>query len=236
MKTLHPNKQSILLKTEAHVKNLLSGERSGHDWWHIHRVRKSAKWIAEKEKGADLFIVELGALLHDIADAKFNGGNEKAGTRASREWLESLHVETQTIGAVCHIVEHISYHGSNECNLMKSKEGLIVQDADRLDALGAIGIARAFAYGGFAGRELYNPNKKPMLNATRETYRKNTGPTLNHFYEKLLLLKNLMNTKTAKEIAGNRHKFMESFLKEFYLEWDGENEETGSVSKQTTKK
>ena len=214
------NQETIILKTVEFVKQTLAGAEGGHDWWHIYRVWKLAKHIAETEN-ANLFVVELGALLHDIADSKFNDGNEETGPRKAREFLNSLGVDVLVISHVENIITHISFKGGNESQSFKSPELDIVQDADRLDALGAIGIARTFNYGGFKNREIYNPEIKPNLNMSKEEYKQSSAPTLNHFYEKLLLLKDRMNTQTGRQMAGERHLFMESFLDEFYKEWDG---------------
>lgn len=215
------NQQKIIEDTRDHVQETLKGEGSGHDWWHILRVWNTAKAIGKKEK-ADMFVVELAALLHDIADWKFNGGDEMAGARVSRQWLEKLNVDPKVIDQVCDIIATSSFKGAGVKSEIKTLEGKIVQDADRLDAIGAIGIGRTFAYGGHTNREMYNPDIKPQQHNTAEQYKNNNSPTLNHFYEKLLLLKDLMNTKTAKQIAVQRHKFMEEFLDRFYKEWSGE--------------
>ncbi len=215
------NEKYIIRKAVEFVKKELKGAEGGHDWWHIERVWKNAKFIAEAEH-ANNFIVELGALLHDIADAKFHNGNEDAGAQKARVFLESLLVNNEAIRHVENIIKNISFKGGNFTPGFYSIELAIVQDADRLDALGAIGIARAFNYGGFKGRELYNPSIKPNLKMSKETYRKSTAPTINHFYEKLLLLKEKMNTGTGKKLAEERHRFMEQFLNEFYKEWNGE--------------
>jgi uncharacterized protein len=169
-----------------------------------------------------MFVVELAALLHDIADWKFNSGDEKASSRASREWLVNLSVDAPTIDHVCQILDDLSFKGAGVQTQMKTREGMVVQDADRLDALGAIGIARAFAYGGHKGREMYNPGIPPTLHQSFEEYKSDNGTTINHFHEKLLLLKNLMNTETAKRIAEERHKYIEGFLERFLCEWKGE--------------
>ncbi len=210
----------LILQTADHVQAKLSGEGTGHDWFHIDRVRKNAVEIGGHEH-ADMYVVELAALLHDIADWKFSGGDETAGPREARAWLESMNVDEETIAHVCGIIRDLSFKGARVQTAMKTKEGMVVQDADRLDALGAIGIARAFAYGGHKGRELYNPDIKPEPHATFEEYKKGRGPTINHFHEKLLLLKDLMNTETAKRIAEQRHAFMQQFLDRFALEWEG---------------
>jgi uncharacterized protein len=214
------NNEDILARTLAFVKAKLSGEGSGHDWFHVERVWKSAITIATQEH-ADMFVVELAALLHDIADWKFAGGDDTAGPREARRWLESLNVHEQTIVHVCTIISDLSFKGAGVRTTMQSREGMVVQDADRLDAIGAIGIARAFAYGGHKGSELYNPDVKPELHTSFEQYKKSRGNTINHFYEKLLLLKDRMNTPTAQRIAAERHAYMEQFLERFYREWEG---------------
>lgn len=210
----------ILKRTECYVRRELEGEGTGHDWWHIHRVRNTALSIAKEEK-ADLFIVELAALLHDIADHKFNNGDETIGPKAAQRWLESLNLDETSIIHVKDIITNVSFKGANVKTPMKTLEGKIVQDADRLDALGAIGVARAFAYGGFRERELYNPERLPTLHDTFDAYKKDDGPTINHFYEKLFLLKDRMNTSTGKKIAEHRHQFMKDYLNRFYSEWNG---------------
>lgn len=215
------DKQQIISGTADYVKKQLSGDGSGHDWWHVYRVWNVAKHIGQKES-ADMFLVEIAALLHDIADYKFHGGDEEAGPKAARKWLESVDVEEGIIRHVCSIIKNLSFKGANVATPMETKEGMVVQDADRLDAIGAVGIARTFAYGGFKGREMYNPEIKPVQHSSFEEYKKNTSPTINHFYEKLLLLKDLMNTETAKKIAQGRQEYMEKFLEEFYSEWNGE--------------
>lgn len=210
----------VIQKTAEHMKTMFLSEGTGHDWWHIYRVWKVARHIGEQES-ADLFIVELGALLHDIADFKFYDGDETVGPREARKWLEGLAVEEDVIVAVCHIVENISFKGAKVSNGIKSVEGMVVQDADRLDAIGAIGVARAFAYGGSKGRSLYDPDEQPISHTSFEEYKKSTSSTLNHFYEKLFLLKDLMNTEAGKRIAVRRHAYMEEFVKEFRGEWEG---------------
>lgn len=216
------DKKTIIKQTEEYVKKTLEGETSGHDWWHIYRVWKNAIHIG-KQENVDLFVVQLAALLHDIADWKFHSGDLSIGPKLAREWLEKMEVEEQVISHVCEIIEGISFKGSGVKSQMKTKEGMIVQDADRLDAMGAIGICRAFAYGSHKGREMYNPDIKPKMHKTFEEYKNNKGTTINHFYEKLLLLKDLMNTPTAKKIAEERHKFMEQFLDRFFKEWEGKD-------------
>ncbi len=214
------NKKEIISKVEKYLEDNFKNESTGHDYWHFTRVCKMAKNIAKKE-GGDLFVIELGALLHDIADWKFNEGTNKVGIEKAKTLLEGLNVDGKTTNKVCYIIDNISFKGAKVRNSMATKEGKIVQDADKLDAIGAIGIARAFAYGGKAGREIYNPDIKPQMHFSFEEYKNSKGTSVNHFYEKLLLLKNKMNTKTAKKFAAGRHKIMENFLKEFFKEWDG---------------
>lgn len=214
------NREGIIRETEEYVRKTLSGEGSGHDWWHVYRVWKNAVFIGKKEQ-ADLFVIQLAALLHDIADWKFNDGDEHAGPRAARAWLEKLQVNESVILHVCQIIGDLSFKGAGVKTPMKTIEGKVVQDADRLDAIGAIGIARAFAYGGHKNREIHDPGVKPEMHATFEAYKKAEGTTINHFHEKLLLLKDLMNTGTAREIASERHLFMEQYLGRFYDEWEG---------------
>ncbi|TCN62056.1 HD domain-containing protein [Acetobacteroides hydrogenigenes] len=218
---LRSDSDGLVGKTAEYVRSLLVGEGSGHDWWHIYRVWKMSVRIA-KEENANLLVVELGALLHDIADWKFNDGDEEVGPAKARAWLQSLMVDEEVIAQVCQIVRDISYKGAGVATPMPTIEGQVVQDADRLDAIGAIGIARTFAYGGSKAREMYNPDQSPVLHQSFEQYKMGNGSTINHFYEKLLLLKERMNTATAKRLAQHRHKVMEEFLDEFYLEWEGE--------------
>ena len=215
------NKETVIQKTIDFVKEVLSEAEGGHDWWHIYRVWKLSKHIAQTEN-VDMFIVELGALLHDIADSKFHDGDEEIGPRKAREFLSSLNVEENIIIHVENIISNISFKGGNHTQKFKSLELDVIQDADRLDAVGAIGIARTFNYGGHKNREIYNPEIKPNLNMSKEEYKNSNAPTLDHFYEKLLLLKDRMNTNTGKSMAEHRHKFMEQFLDEFYKEWNGE--------------
>jgi uncharacterized protein len=199
----------------------LENAEGGHDWFHIERVYKNSILIAQEEE-CDLIVVKLGALLHDIADSKFHDGDETIGPKTARTFLESENVFEETINHVINIIENISFKGGNFENKFSSKELEIVQDADRLDAIGAIGIARTFNYGGFKNRALYNPSIAPNLNMSKEEYKNSISPTLNHFYEKLLLLKDKMNTATGKKIALERHQYMENFLSQFYAEWEGE--------------
>ena len=203
------------------VKQELKNAEGGHDWFHIQRVYKNSLLIANGED-CDILVVKLAALLHDIADSKFHNGDETVGPKKARLFLESENVSENTIVHVINIIENISFKGGNTIKNFHSLELDIVQDADRLDAIGAIGIARTFIYGGFKNRSLYNPDIAPNLHMSKEEYKNSETPTINHFYEKLLLLKDKMNTKTGKEIATERHRFMESFLSQFYAEWDGE--------------
>lgn len=211
--------QDVIQKTVEYIKKEFSHDSSGHDWWHIYRVWKNAITISKHEK-ADSFIVELAALLHDLDDWKFNESGDETPLRA-KAWLDSCSVEPVIAEEVCEIITHISYKGANVENKMKSLEGFIVQDADRLDAIGAIGIGRAFAYGGYKDRPMYDPESKPQLHATFEQYKNSKSATINHFYEKLLLLKDMMNTQTAKRIAEGRHQVMLDFLAQFMNEWEG---------------
>ena len=212
---------TIIDNTILFVKQQLENAEGGHDWFHIERVYKNALLIAEGVD-CDLIVVKLGALLHDIADSKFHGGDETVGPKTARTFLESQNVKEDIILHVIAIIENISFKGGNFEKKFNSKELEIVQDADRLDALGAIGIARTFNYGGFKNRPLYNPNIQPNMNMNKEEYKNSESPTLNHFYEKLLLLKDKMNTETGKKIAQKRHDFMVTFLSQFYAEWDGQ--------------
>ena len=214
------DRQRVVARTQAFAREQHTGEASGHDWWHVHRVWRTAIEIGRNE-GVDLFVVELAALLHDIADAKLHDGDEEIGPHTAAAWLRSLGVAEQTVEHVAAIVRDISYKGAGVQTPMSTREGMVVQDADRLDALGAIGIARAFVYGGFRGRLLHDPDSSPVLHATVEDYFSHQGSTLNHFSEKLLLLKDRMNTESARRIASERHQFMERFLTQFSAEWDG---------------
>ena len=215
------NTPDLINNTILFVKQKLENAEGGHDWFHIERVYKNALHIADGEI-CDSTVVKLGALLHDIADSKFHNGDETIGPKIAREFLESEKVDEVTIQHVINIIENISFKGGNTEKLFTSIELDIVQDADRLDAIGAIGIARAFNYGGFKNRPLHNPNIAPKLQMSKEEYKNSQAPTINHFYEKLLLLKNKMNTQTGKQIAKERHHYMEGFLSQFYAEWDGE--------------
>jgi uncharacterized protein len=212
---------AIIEATKAFVKSELFDAEGGHDWFHIERVYKNALLIAKNEP-VDLTVVCLAALLHDIADSKFYNGDETIGPKVASAFLLKHNVDSEIIEHVTQIIENMSFKNSFDLNLaFSSKEMEVVQDADRLDAIGAIGIARCFNYGGFKDRPLYNPEIEPNLNMTKAEYKAAKAPTLNHFYEKLLLLKDQMNTKTGRRIALDRHKYMEGFLKQFYEEWEG---------------
>jgi uncharacterized protein len=214
------NTTKLIDTTILFVKETLAQAEGGHDWFHIERVYKNALLIAATEV-CDIEIVQLGALLHDIADSKFHNGDETIGPKTARTFLESENVSSETIDHVIAIIENISFKGGNVKRKFSSIELDIVQDADRLDAIGAIGIARTFNYGGFKNRALYHPEIAPNLSMTKEEYKNNEAPTINHFYEKLLLLKDKMNTPTGKKIAQERHRYMEAFLEQFYAEWEG---------------
>jgi uncharacterized protein len=214
------NERDILQQTREHVRELLAGDGTGHDWYHALRVCRTAQTIG-REEGADLFLVELAALLHDVADWKFAGGDHEAGPRAARTWLESLAVPPKAIDHVCEIIASLSFKGAGVATPMRSLEGQCVQDADRIDALGAIGIARTFAYGGHKGQPLHDPDAQPEMHATFDAYKRGGGSSLNHFYEKLLLLKDRMNTPAGKRLAEERHAVMERFLEQFHAEWEG---------------
>jgi uncharacterized protein len=216
------DKNLIIEKTKTFVREKLEGEGTGHDWWHIDRVYKTATFICEKEN-ANSFIVKLAALLHDIADWKFHNGNSNIGAEISKEWLESLGVEASDIDQVCTIVKTLSFKGGTVDSTQYTVEGKVVQDADRLDAIGAIGIARTFAYGGNKNREMYNADIPPKAFDDFIQYKDAKNTTINHFYEKLLKLKDLMNTPSGKQIATKRHEFMELYLNQFYAEWNCED-------------
>ncbi|WP_435260826.1 HD domain-containing protein [Tenacibaculum sp. nBUS_03] len=212
------DKKEIINNTITFVKEILKGAEGGHDFFHVERVYKNSLLIAKNEK-VDEFVVALGALLHDIADSKFYDGDESVGPKKARSFLEDNKVSNDIIIHVENIITNISFKGGNFRQRFKSAELDVIQDADRLDAIGAIGIARCFNYGGFKNREIYNPNILPNLSMSKEEYKKSKAPTINHFYEKLLLLKDKMNTKTGRKIAQERHDFMEVFLKQFFTEW-----------------
>jgi len=213
--------QDLINKTILFVREKLANAEGGHDWFHIQRVYKNALLIANGET-CDEIVVKLGALLHDIADSKFHAGNETVGPKVAREFLESEGVSEVIISHVIQIIDNISFKGGKTEKAFSSIELDIVQDADRLDAIGAIGIARAFNYGGFKNRAMYDPKIAPKMNMSKEEYKNSQAPTINHFYEKLLLLKDKMNTETGKQIAEQRHNYMQEFLAQFYAEWDGE--------------
>ena len=218
------DEKQLVENTKTYVKNTLKGAEGGHDWFHIERVYQNAKLIAQGED-VDLFVVELGALLHDIADAKFYDGDETVGPRKASSFLKSEGVAPDIIEHIIYIINNISFKNSLDKGLSgksMTNELKVIQDADRLDAIGAIGIARAFNYGGFKNRSLYDPDILPNLDQDKETYKKSKAPTINHFYEKLLLLKDKMNTSTGRKIAEKRHNFMKSYLDQFYGEWNGQ--------------
>ncbi len=216
---LDPGQQKNIEKTKEFVKKTLDQAEAGHDYWHILRVLKTAEKINEKEN-ADGYIVQLGALLHDIADSKFHNGDENIGPKMAQDFLETLKIDKNDIAHIVKIIENISFKNTFSGQKFTSKELEIIQDADRLDAIGAIGIARAFVYGGHKNNLIYDPNFVPKENLTKEEYKKGETATINHFYEKLLKLKDLMNTETGKELAKERHQFMLDFLAQFYREWD----------------
>jgi len=213
--------QQLIDNTIAFAKKELENTEGGHDWFHVERVYKNALLISKTEE-VDILVVSLGALLHDIADSKFYKGDETIGPKKSRNFLETQNVSEKIITHIIKIIENISFKGGNKKQVFYSNELAVLQDADRLDAIGAIGIARCFNYGGFKDRKLYDPEIAPNLQMTPAEYKSSTAPTINHFYEKLLLLKDKMNTQTGKEIAQKRHEYMEGFLKQFYGEWEGE--------------
>lgn len=210
----------IIEETVIFVKKTLQGAEGGHDWFHTHRVFLNSQKIAESEK-VDTLVVALGALLHDIADAKFHNGDETIGPKLAKEFLISIAVDKEIIDHIINIINHISFKNSLEKGKrFTSPELHVIQDADRLDAIGAIGVARAFNYGGFKNREIYNPEIAPNLNMSKKEYKNSTTPTINHFYEKLLLLKDKMNTKMGRKLAEERHLFMLDYLEQFYKEWN----------------
>ena len=215
------NKREVIQNTIHFVKKTLEASEGGHDWFHVNRVYKNALLIAKSEN-VDLFVVQLGALLHDIADSKFYDGDESIGPKKARAFLKTQLVEEEIITHIENIILFSSYKSSfDQSTHISSPELDVIQDADRLDAIGAIGIARCFNYGGFKNRAIYNPEIKPNLNMSKAEYKNSSAPTINHFYEKLLLLKDTMNTEAAKKIAKERHQFMETYLNQFYKEWNG---------------
>lgn len=211
----------IIEQAAEYVRREFQNDSSGHDWWHIYRVWKNSLNICQHEK-ADAFVVQLAALLHDLDDWKFNPDGDETPIRA-KAWLEQSDVDTEVSRHVCEIIMHLSFKGADVKNKIDTIEGMIVQDADRLDAIGAVGVGRAFAYGGFKGRMMYDPDSPPQLHKSFEQYKNSQSATINHFHEKLLLLKDRMNTSTAKRIAEKRHKFMLGFLDQFMHEWDGKD-------------
>src|SRR5688572_25185874 len=213
----------ILRRTEAFAREALEGDGSGHDWWHVDRVRRMALRLAVRE-GADPYVTELAALLHDVADHKLHGGDDSVGPRVAGDWLERLGADADTVQRVRTIIAELSFKGAGVPTPMSSVEGAVVQDADRLDAIGAIGIARTFAYGGSRGRPMHDPEAAPELHDRFDRYKASAGPTINHFHEKLLLLRDRMNTSAARRIADERHRFMQEFLDRFHREWDGVDE------------
>lgn len=216
------NKDHLVQNTINFVKKTLQNAEGGHDWFHIERVFNTTKLISQHEE-VDSLVVQLAALLHDIADPKFHNGDENVGPNMARDFLKSQQVDNTAIDHVVNIIQNMSFKNSLDKSsaTFSSKELQVVQDADRLDAMGAIGIARAFNYGGFKNRPLYHPNVPPNLNMTKEDYKNSQAPTINHFYEKLLLLKEKMNTATGKKLAQERHRFMLVYLEQFYKEWTG---------------
>jgi len=214
------NSQKAITLTHNYVKNNQQSEEGAHDYWHIYRVWKNAQLIGSSED-VDMTVVELAALLHDIADSKFHNGDEEVGPKVAGEYLKSIGVEDGVIEHVTKIIRHMSFKGGNNQSPINSKEFQVVQDADRLDAIGAIGISRCFAFGGYFQRDIHNPDIEPKLNMTKEEYKKSKSTSLNHFYEKLFLLKDRMNTETGRRIAEKRDHFMHQFVDEFLNEWEG---------------
>ncbi len=212
--------EETIRRTEGFVRERLAGEASGHDWWHVDRVRRTALRLAEEE-GADRVVVELAALLHDVADWKFHGGDDAAGPALATSWLRSLGVGEDVVAHVAEIIAGLSFKGAGVPTPPRTTEGAVVQDADRLDAIGAIGVARAFAYGGFRGQPIYDPDVAVELHQTAERYKRGAGSSVNHFHEKLLLLKDRLNTESARRIAAGRHRFLEEYLERFHAEWEG---------------
>lgn len=215
--------QALITRTADFIREKFLHEGSGHDWEHIRRVWQVARTLARQTPQADALVTELGALLHDVADWKFHGGDEEAGPRAARQWLESQQAPESVVQAVEKIIREISFKGLGVATPMSTLEGELVQDADRLDAIGAIGVARAFAYGGHKGRPLHDPAVPPVRHSSFASYKQNTAPTINHFYEKLLHLRERLNTPAARRVAKERHAFLEQFLAQFLREWAGED-------------
>lgn len=219
MSELTETQQQLVDRTAAFVRSQMEGDSSGHDWWHVWRVWQNSLFISRSEN-ADRFVTELAALLHDIADWKFHDGDDSAGPKAARAWLSEQSIDESVIDHVCEIVATVSFKGAGVETPMATLEGKIVQDADRLEAIGAIGIARCFAFGGAKGRLMHDPEDPPELHASFEDYKKKSGPSINHFYEKLLLLKDRMNTETGRKLATQRHQVLEDFLEQFHAEWN----------------
>ena len=211
----------LIARTKAFVETTLANAEGGHDWWHIYRVWKMSKRIAANEQ-VDHTVVELASLLHDIADPKFHDGDESIGPKTAKNYLESQNVDPETITHVVNIIKHMSFKNTLEAQSFNSREMEVVQDADRLDAIGAVGIARVFSFGGHKGNPIHDPTMKPKLNMTKEEYKKSNGTSLNHFYEKLFLLKDKMNTETGRAIANSRHEYMQAYVDRFYKEFEGE--------------
>ena len=217
---MNEDQDSVIEKTIKFVKSTLAEAEGGHDWWHIYRVHNMAVRIA-KEENVNEYVVQLGSLLHDIADSKFTGGDEEIGPRKAQKFLGETGVDADIIDHVINIIRNISFKTTFENQKFTSPELQVIQDADRLDAIGAIGIARAFGYGGHKNFAIYDPNRKPLTYSNKEAYKKSDSPTVNHFYEKLFLLKDMMNTKKGKQLAEERHSYMINYLDQFYKEWDG---------------
>lgn len=222
MSTTMTNQHEAIEFIAQKVQQRFEGEGTGHDWWHIVRVRNLALQIGAQE-GADLLITELGALLHDVADHKLHGGDVEAGMQLIEKWLNEAGVADPVKRTVGDIARNVSYKGAHVDDVTLSVEGQVVRDADRLDAMGAIGIARTFAYGGSKNRLIFDPAVSPEMHTSFEGYKSSDAPTINHFYEKLLLLKDRIHTSTALKIAEERHKFMEVYLQRFFQEWEGED-------------
>ncbi len=216
---MSPKEAQLISQTGDYVKEVLQNAEGGHDWFHTQRVYWMACHLA-RETGADLLTVSLGALLHDIADSKFHGGDETVGPRMATSWLTEFELDSRVIQSVIEIVKEISFKGGHQDGIRRSLEFQVVQDADRLDALGAIGIARTFNYGGYKNRAIYDPEIPPKPGQSKEEYKNSQAPTINHFYEKLLLLKDRMHTDAARKIAEQRHQVMVNYLDEFYQEWN----------------
>jgi uncharacterized protein len=214
---------NLVTRVAAAVRKAMEGEGSGHDWWHVWRVWRLAERLARTEPKADRTVVALGALLHDLGDWKFHGGDEEAAPREAGRLLSRLGATRETIARVQAVCREVSYKGAGVADRPTSLEARVVQDADRLDAIGAIGVARTFAYGGAKGRSIYVPSEKPVMHRSFAAYKKSRGHTINHFHEKLLLLKDRLHTKEARRIARNRHSFLVQFLRRFHEEWKGKD-------------